>query len=185
MSAFDPLADEPRWVAWCNELRGGKLTKVPKGANCRNARSDDPSTWGTRAEAEAWAAQVVNGQGGGIGIQLGDLGGDTHIAGSDFDSCISQDGSLADWARAFLVATPSYCEISPSGRGLKAFFYCASDDVRRFLELVGITDPNQWGFSRSIPGERSKADHGPGVELYFSGRFFTVTGNAGRASPTR
>jgi hypothetical protein len=185
VTPFDSLADESRWVAWRNELRGNKLTKVPKSANGRNAKSDDPSTWGTRAEAEAWAAQVVNGLGGGIGYELGDLGGDTHIAGIDLDSCIAQDGSLADWARPFLVATPSYCEISPSGQGLKAFFYCATDDVRQFLELVGITDPSQWGFSRSIPGERSKADHGPGIELYFSGRFFAVTENRWPSQPDK
>ena len=185
MTPLDALADESRWVAWRNELRGNKLTKVPKSANGRNAKSDDPSTWGTRAEAEAWAAQIINGLGGGIGYELGDLGGDTHIAGIDLDSCIAQDGSLADWARPFLVAIPSYFEISPSGQGLKGFFYCASDDVRRFLELVGITAPSQWGFSRSIPGERSKADHGPGIELYFSGRYFTVTENRWPSQPDR
>jgi hypothetical protein len=29
MTALDALADELRWVAWRNESRGGKPTKLP------------------------------------------------------------------------------------------------------------------------------------------------------------
>jgi len=62
---------------------------------------------------------------------------------------------------------------SPSGNGLKAFFYLASEDVRRFLEILDVAT-DQWGTKRGIPGY-SGGDHGPGVEIYTSHRFFAVT----------
>src|SRR5205823_246275 len=81
-----------------------------------------------------------------------------------------------------LVAVPSYAEVSPSGRGIKAFFFCAADDVRPFLELVGITDPKQWGLKRGIEGADGR-DHGPGIEVYMSGRYFTVTSERWMTQP--
>jgi hypothetical protein len=181
MTPLDPLADEPRWVAWRNELRGEKTTKVPHAPTGGRAKADDPSTWGTRAEAAERARKIVNGQGGGIGIQLGDLGSDTYLAGADLDTCLATDGKLADWARQILTALPTYAEVSPSGKGLKAFFYCAADDIRPFLELVGIADRKQWGLKRAI-GEDAR-DHGPAIELYFAGRYFTVTGDRWLTQP--
>ena len=180
MTALDSLASEPRWVAWRNELRGkeGKPTKVPYAPNDGSkAKADDPSTWGSRRQAEVQAANIINGLGGGIGIELGDLGGEVFLAGIDLDSCLGEDGTLANWARPFLAAVPSYTEISPSGHGLKALFYMAAQHVRPFIQLAGVANKHQWGLSRSIPGEAAKTDHGPGIELYTSGRFFAVTGN--------
>src|SRR3954447_23027333 len=92
MTPFDSLAGEPRWVAWRIEMRGGKATKVPYAPKGGRAKAGDPSTWGTRAEADARARVIVNGHhSGGIGIELGDLGGDTYLAGFDLDSCIGED----------------------------------------------------------------------------------------------
>jgi putative DNA primase/helicase len=172
VSAFDSLADEPRWVAWRNERRGDKLTKVPYGRGGL-AKANDPATWILRAEATLLASRIANGYGGGIGIELGDLGSDLYLAGVDLDSCIDDKGCLAPWAEWILVELPTYCEVSPSGTGIKAFFYVASDDVRRFLKLIGISDAAQWGTKRSVG--HNGANHGPGVEIYFSHRFFAVT----------
>jgi len=63
VTPLDLLADEPRWVAWRNEDRGRKPTKIPYAPKGQRAKADDPSTWGTRAEAEARAAKIINGQG--------------------------------------------------------------------------------------------------------------------------
>jgi Family of unknown function (DUF5906) len=175
MSSLGFLAEEPRWVAWRNEKRGnhGKPTKVPYAPNGGKAKADDPATWGTRTVAEATAAKLVNGQAGGVGIELGDLGGDTFLAGIDLDSCLDEDGTLAPWAQAILDVVPSYGEKSPSGGGLKLFFFIASEDVRPFLDLIGVA-PSQWGTRRDAPGESSRA-HGPAVEIYLSHRYFAVT----------
>jgi hypothetical protein len=179
MSALSRFDDLPRWLLWRADPRRDdptKLTKVPYQPNGRKASSTASATWVTRATAEAAMPAVVNGQGGGIGIVLGKIADETMLAGIDLDSCLGPDGTLADWAGPFLAAVPSYTEISPSGGGLKTFFYMAAEDVRPFLEHTGV-DPQQWGFSRSIPGERPKADHGPGIELYTARRYFAVTGN--------
>ena len=116
---LDILAQEARWVAWRNELRGGKFTKVPYASNGQRAKADDPATWGTRAEAEARAKRIVNGQGGGIGIQLGDLGEDKHLCGIDLDTCIAEDGALAAWAVEILRTAPTYTERSPAEVGTR------------------------------------------------------------------
>jgi hypothetical protein len=178
--SLNGLADEPRWVAWRNEERDRKLTKVPYAPDGRKAKADDPTTWGTRAAAEARAQRIINGKDGGVGIELGDLGTDLHLAGLDLDSCL-HDGVAAPWAVALLDAAGSYAEVSPSGRGLKIFFYVATEDVRPFLDLVGV-DGDKWGCRRDVPGEDAR-DHGPAVEVYLAGRYFTVTDNKWPGSP--
>jgi hypothetical protein len=90
-------------------------------------------------------------------------------------------GVPAMWAAAIVKALDTYTEISPSGRGLKAFFYVRSGLVRTFLDLLGV-DQNAWGTKRGIIG-RPGGRHGPGIEIYASGRFFTVTGRRWPASP--
>jgi putative DNA primase/helicase len=177
VTVFAAFADEPRWVAWRIELRGKppnrKPTKVPYAAPRRKAEADNPSTWTTRAAAETCAAQIKNGRGGGVGIELGDLGTDVHIGGLDLDSCLDETQTCAAWAQAIIATTPTYGEISPSGTGLKLFFYLDNAHVRPFLDLIGIA-PNSWGTKRGIPGEDER-DHGPAVEVYLSHRFFAVT----------
>ena len=78
--AFNPFNFNLRWVAWKNEPRDGKLTKVPYSPHTgHEAKADDPRTWNTRSAAEARARNIVNGKGGGIGIELGDLGDGTSL----------------------------------------------------------------------------------------------------------
>jgi hypothetical protein len=184
--AFGHLTGVRRWVAWITERRGGKSAKVPYSIRGGRGKADDSSTWGTRAEARArfdLIAQhiVVEPGKGGLGIVLGDVGGAIHLAGLDLDSCLDEDGHLADWAAAILAAMASYTEVSPSGRGLKIFFYTSVAHARSFLELAGITNPGQWGLKRTIGP--NGADHGPAIEVYFSHRYFTVTGRHWSTQP--
>jgi predicted P-loop ATPase len=181
MAALDAFAGESRWVAWRNELRGGKPTKVPYAPRGGKAKADDPSTWGNRAAAEARAAKIVNGSGGGIGIQLGDLGADLHLCGIDLDSCITEGGALAQWAADMLSAIPTYTERSPSGHGLKLFFCALTEDVRPFLDRIGVA-PHAWGTRRSVPRHNGR-NHGPAVEVYCAGRYFAVTEDRWREAP--
>lgn len=172
MSALDNLAAEPRWVAWRNEARNGKTTKVPYSPHGGMAKADDPATWGTRDEAADLARRLVNGQGGGLGIELGDIGADLYLAGVDLDSCIAEDGTLASWAAVIIDAARTYAETSPSGRGLKLFFYLCAEDVRWFLDRIGVPLTG-WGCRRGV-GQDDR-DHGPAIEVYCAARYFAVT----------
>jgi len=116
--SLESLALEVRWVAWRNEPRGKKYTKVPYAPNGGRAKAHDAATWGTRSEAEARAKKLVDGHGGGIGIELGDLGGGVFLGGIDLDSCIADDGALASWAVEILRAVSSYTERSRPAAGL-------------------------------------------------------------------
>jgi hypothetical protein len=171
-AAFADLNAARRWVLWLDEMRGRKPTKVPYQITGRKAKADDPATWATRAEVERAAPRIVNGSDGGIGIVLGDLGGDTCLCGIDFDSCLT-NGAIAPWAAAILAVIDSYAEISPSGTGIKLFCYVAAEDVRPFLDRIGV-DPKSWGCRRDAPGADAR-DHGPAVEVYASHRYFSVT----------
>jgi hypothetical protein len=181
MSAFDKLADEPRWVSWRNEPRGNKLAKVPYGTGGRRAKADDPATWITRAEATDLARRIVNGLGGGVGLVFGDHGGNLYLSGGDIDSCIDEKGFLALWAEKILSELDTYAERSPSGTGIKSFFYISAEHVRPFLELIGVNDPAKWGTRRSV-GEDDR-NHGPAVEIYCARRYFAVTDNLWPGKP--
>jgi putative DNA primase/helicase len=177
IDAFAAFDDEPRWLAWREEERGGKPTKPPYDPNRPGYRGDatDPATWATRIVAEGCAKELANGTAKtGIGIPLGDIGDNIFLGGTDLDSSIDENGALSPWATRILSALGTYSEVSPSGRGIKAFFYAAAGDTRRFLDLIGV-EPGKWGCKRGIPG-LSGADHGPGIEVYCAARFFTVTG---------
>jgi len=74
---------------------------------------------------------------------------DDPYTGIDLDACLHGDG-LDPWAAAIVDRLDSYTEVTPSGTGLHII-------VRAVLP----------------PGGRRKG----GIEMYDSGRFFTMTGN--------
>src|SRR6516225_2824868 len=185
MTALDVFADLPRWVYWRNEARGpnGDLTKIPYGARGRKAKANDPLTWIVRSEAKNRLPGLVNGHGGGIGIELGDLGDGRHLGGLDLDSCLDENGALAPWAKALLAEIDTYAEFSPSGRGIKALFTIAATHARPFLDLIGV-EADKWGTKRGIDG-LTGANHGPGIEIYLSHRFFAITERLFPGKPDR
>ncbi len=156
------LRDLPQWVAWAWAWREGTATK-PGGwtkapvnvATGGYARSNDPATWGTFADALAYAL-AHTGTTAGIGFVFSDGDG---FAGIDLDGCIDSDTGVIDpWAMSVIAAMSSYCEVSPSGTGVKLF-------TRATLPGGGIHRPRPNG----IPGG--------GCEMYDRGRFFTCTGH--------
>lgn len=167
------LATSPRWVAWQTDRRTDtdNPTKLPYAPRTgRKAKADDPSTWGTRTEAETRAATLPKPFGlGGIGIELGIMPGEDYgIAGFDADSCIGADGTVAPWAEALEQHVASYSETSPSGTGFKGLFTYAAADLPGLQAVMGTATGKQW----KRPGA---ANHPPGIELYLQGRYFAVT----------
>jgi len=138
----------PRWVLWRYEYRAGKWAKPPRQANDSYAASNNPETWVSFPEAvEAYAGGKFDG----IGIVLPD-----GIIGIDLDDCLQPDSQLTELGKMVTAMLPTYCEVSPSGKGLK-------------LIAAGQLDKTLATISKS-----------KGVELYAGGdtnRYFTITGN--------
>jgi putative DNA primase/helicase len=166
---FDRIPDElkrlAQWVNYRQEERGGKSTKVPYQARAPTVRasSTDPATWGTFEEAreayekyasEAWREHGIEPVSG-IGFTFTR---ESRIVGIDFDHC--RDRATGEWDADVLklvLALGSYTEISPSGEGLHVFAFGA------------------------LPGPSKKKGN---LEIYDSGRFFTVTGAHLDGTPT-
>ncbi|MBV8525068.1 MAG: hypothetical protein JOY71_23595, partial [Acetobacteraceae bacterium] len=170
-TTLSDLASHPRWVGWRTERRNDDTTKVPYAPhlNGRKAEADNAATWATRAEAEKWASTNVNGEGGGIGFELGDLGNGIALGGFDLDTCRDPaTGEIAPWALDVIrMFGPSYCEVSPSGAGVKGMFLYASTELPSLLQIMGTRGGRKWA--------RGKGKRVPAIELYLTGRFFAIT----------
>jgi hypothetical protein len=153
--ALLPLRAGTRWVVWQYELdKTGRRTKVLYVAHGRKASSTNPRTW-----RNFDALPLGNGFDG-PGLVLGD-----GLQGVDLDACIDGEGALEPWAAEIVARLDTYTEVSPSGRGLKAFFYGppgASSEVA-FGEAVELA-----------PGQFKRRE----LALFTAGRYFTVTGRA-------
>jgi hypothetical protein len=157
-SALVPLTEEQRWVVWPWELRTTKSgkekwTKPPRQARNprRNARSNDPSTWGSYADA---VAAVAAGNADGIGYMLKD----SNIGAIDLDHCVDQESTkLEPWAEQLCgEANGAYQEITVSGGGLRIIGIASGPETHR-----------RFNFDRS----------GAGIELYRNtARYITISG---------
>jgi hypothetical protein len=157
--ALLPLTTHDRWVVWPWVLRPNKngktkWTKPPRQARdpSRNARSNDPSTWGSYADA---VAAVAAGNADGVGYVL--KGSD--IGAIDLDHCVDKDnGKLAPWAeRLQNEAFGAYQEITVSGAGLRIIGKVSGPETHR-----------KFTFDRKT---------GAGIELYRNTtRYITVSG---------
>ena len=148
MSFPTELAALPHWICW-------RLEPDPKGDKPRKVPYD-PKT-GRKASStnpQTWAtlpeAEAARDRYTftGLGFVFTE---DCGIVGVDIDHCRAVDGTLNDTARAILERHPSYTEISPSGTGLHIFYHGA------------------------MPGKGNK-NSATGVEMYSTGRYFTMTG---------
>jgi hypothetical protein len=117
--------------------RGGKPTKMPFAIDGQPAKSNDPSTWMTRAEAER---ALVAYDHGGINMMMGGGRG-----GVDMDACIGDEGDLQPWAKAVVVLLNSYTEITPSGTGLRIFFTYPPELAEMRWEKKHVQKPNPAG----------------------------------------
>jgi hypothetical protein len=156
------LKDTPQWVVWKYETRDGKATKVPydpkSNGDSIRAKVNDPSTWASFDRA-AEVADILSGHDyKGVGFVLHG----THFVGFDFDSVIS-DGKPEPFVLDILekLGNP-YCEITPSGNGL-----------RTFVEWPIALPAGGRKFSRNTNGEKYGAEIYSGTE---GGRYLTVTG---------
>lgn len=142
-----------QFVGWRYEQRDGKATKVPCDARSgAHASADDPETW-CSFDAAVAGYQCDRFRLDGIGIVFTKNDG---LFGFDLDDCRNPEtGEIHTDAQRIIDAMATYCEVSPSGTGVK-------------------------GIGRgSKPGERcrtSKTEWAGEIEIYDAGRYFTLTG---------
>ena len=160
------------WVAWelrpnpDNEAKPKKPKKMPINPHTGyEAKVNDASTWGTISNANDRLTRILNRQdenilGCGIGFMFGVPGKPSGIAGIDLDYCFNEDGTLKDYAIEIVRLMDSYTEYSPSKKGLHILFTL----TKSLHELDASFNT----------GKKNTA---LGIEIYDSGRYFTVTGN--------
>lgn len=146
-----------RWVCWKEEIRDGKPTKVPKDAKSGgSASSTDPATW---CDYDTAMAAVERRGWDGVGVVFTN---DDDIMGIDLDDCVDEAGTLSDAAKGIVQAFGTYAEFSPSGTGVKLFFRGRK--------------PTDKCTSRALEGIGK-------IEVYQTGRYFTVTGDRVAGAP--
>ncbi|MDR3215852.1 MAG: hypothetical protein LBT55_00350 [Clostridiaceae bacterium] len=120
------------------------------------AESNNPATWCDFTTAADWlkAKKPHKKNKWHIGFAFDGSG----ICGIDLDHCISADGGISEFAKGILAEVPSYTEYSPSGTGLHILAKCG----------------------KAFSGGGINREE---IEVYQSGRFFTVTGNRYENSP--
>ena len=113
------LKSDCRFCVWKFEKRSGQKTKMPYNpANGDRARINDLRTF---ADFKTTLMTYAMGGYDGIGIAVGN-----GIGAFDIDHCFREDGTLNDTAATVLSIFPTaYVEKSPSGKGLRGFFWCA------------------------------------------------------------
>lgn len=153
----EDLKSWPQWVLWKgipSTKRPGKIDKIPYQVSGDYAKTNDSKTWATFENA---VKVFQTGKYDGIGFVFTE---DCPYSGVDIDGCI-EDGRIETYAKDLLVRLNSYTELSPSGKG--------------FHTIVK---------GKKNPGSRSrKQNTGKDVEIYSSGRFFTITGHRFESTP--
>lgn len=150
----------PQWVVWRYVERDGKRTKVPVDAKSgATASSTDPSTWASFDDALAATTRLPSIEGVGFVFTERD-----PFCGIDLDECIV-GGKVVSGAREIIDAFATYTEISPSGNGVK---------------LIAEARKPEGARCRSTRVEGFKQ-----IEVYDTGRFFTVTGRHWAGTPKK
>jgi primase-polymerase (primpol)-like protein len=139
------LRERDQWVPWGYERRDGRWSKIPIDVMTGSyARANDAGTW--TSCAEAYEYMFEHGLPG-IGYVFS---ADDPYTGIDLDDCIDIANARIDpEAKEIVRRFSTYCEISPSGTGLK-------------LILRG-----------ELPGGGNRKGN---IELYDRNRFFCLTG---------
>jgi primase-polymerase (primpol)-like protein len=153
---FDAMPEEltrvPRWVLWGRKPKPGeKVSKAPLMPNGRHASPTDPTTWSTFDECRR---AFERGGFTGVGFVLDGKPRDDGriLIGIDVDKVTTASVRIPE-LQALLDST--YCEESPSGTGLRAFVWA----------------------DRAITTVLQARDGWPGVEIYTTDRYLTVTGH--------
>ncbi|HJX18738.1 MAG TPA: AAA family ATPase [Acidiferrobacterales bacterium] len=143
------LREGRTWLVWRGvpkPNRPGKIDKVPyyTNGNKRAGTQGAPEDVAALATFDDALAAYERDNYSGIGRAM--LGGE--LTALDFDNCVDEQGKIDSVKHALVEGT--YTEISPSGRGLRAFYRGNLPDAK---------------------------NHDTGVEVFHASGFVTITGN--------
>jgi hypothetical protein len=146
-----------RWVMWDARAAqaNGKFSKIPVNKRGWPVNALMPENWHSfHAALAAYEAGECDGIGFALdGTPIAQNGNDLYLIALDFDNV---GHSVAEMRKLWLNLGRTYCEVSPSGKGLRMFALS-----REFLR--GGNDGN-------------------GHEIYSTRRFVTVTGHVGKGA---
>jgi hypothetical protein len=151
------LCERDQWVLWRYETVRDRETKVPYTVRGRRASSTSPQTWASYDDVIA----ARNGHDG-IGYVLAPT--DPYV-GFDLDLCVNEDGDIHEAACDLVETMDSYCELSPSGSGLRIIARAELHSDRRETADVPWAD--------FCPQNGRKAE----LAVFSGGRYLTFTGN--------
>ncbi|WP_419952518.1 hypothetical protein [Methylobacterium sp.] len=153
--AIRVLQEQSCWVSWDYTWKEDKQKWDKPPINPNNGfsgKANDPRTWGSYDLA---VRRTQRDKLAGVGFMLSKDGKESGI---DLDKCRDPEtGKLQAWAQVAVDFAETYCEVSPSGMGLR-FFVKGKVDTRKI-------DAAQ-------------------VEIYNDDRYLTVTGRHVPGTPT-
>ncbi len=144
------LKELHQWCGFKLQTRNGKTTKIPIDANTGNlGKSNDESTW-SDFETALSSIDKFNLDGLGFYFKTPYFGIDLDDVGAEIKRYLDDDHD-DNIVSEFIDLMGSYAEISPSGNG---------------IHIIAKGE---------LPKNGSRKGN---IEMYSSGRFFTMTGNA-------
>ena len=153
--ALLPRTQRTRWVCWRWTWNKDRWDKPPGQASNPDisAKSNDPGTWGTYADA---VAAIAAGKADGVGYMLAD----DDLDAIDLDHCHDPEtGKIDAWAqREIDAAIGAYVEVTVSGKGLR---------------ILGVGAGGELGRKWKIPN----STNGAAIEVYRrTNRYITISG---------
>lgn len=151
----EDLKSWPQWVLWKGFPSQSRPGKIDKKPYQINGQLASSTNSKTWTSFENAVKVFQTGKYDGIGFVFTE---ECPYSGVDIDGCI-EDGIIETHAKDLLVKLNSYTELSPSGKGIHTIVK-----------------------GKKNPGSRSRKA-GSHVEIYSSGRFFTITGHRLESTP--
>lgn len=156
-----------QWVVWKWEERetDGKPTKVPYCADRPEykASTTNQRTWATYSQA---LHSFRIGKADGVGFVFNK---DDAYCGIDLDKCRNPEtGEIKPWAQRIIDNMRSYCEVSPSTKGVKIWVKAKLPSVKSGRRDPVRADGKRWNNDDAEPCDGE-------IEMYHHSRFFAVT----------
>ena len=157
------LTKKKQWVLWKSEIAGKRLTKVPYYAKDVKA-SCSQGPWETYHTVRTVHSQDKS-KWAGVGFVFTD---DDGYVGIDIDACRDPEtGDIEDWAQYYIDKLKSYCEVSPSGTGVKIIVRAEPPGA-----LAGKAKR-----TKKFNQYTGHGSHKPEIMLMNYSGYFTLTGN--------